>query len=221
MQDFTLKGLSGATLQQPGASPGNGLLTFPLFIGASRSITVDGFAIHSGSGVGIGQNSIDVRLRNLTIDGAAITIFEASQVSLARVNVRDASFDTIAVYDPSDVHIEQCLFEQSTGASWHEGLFVGSGHVSVQNTTIRNMQVGIDVFDHGSVQIQSFFTYYPLSANRDVVIDSPAGTNFWGAKVESGSLLTLGDTKLRITNVCCRSSWKCPEKSDAELRIDC
>jgi hypothetical protein len=35
---------------------------------------------------------------------------------------------------------------------------------------------------------------------NDVVIESPAGTNFSGVSVGSGSLLNLGDTKLRITN---------------------
>jgi Right handed beta helix region len=204
---LTLKGFPGAVLQQPGTSSGNGLDIRVLSIGASQRITVDGFAIHSGAsavaGIGIGQNSIDVRLRNLTVDGAAvfgIEIYEGSQVSLARVTVRDPGFATVAALDVSDVHIEQCLFEHSTGTLWHEGLFVGSGHVTMQNTTIRNMQVGIEVGAHGSVDIQSSATYYPVSTNRDVVIDSPAGTNFDGVSVRSGSALNLGDTKLRITN---------------------
>lgn len=203
---LTLKGLPGATLQQPTTNPG--LLIHVLSIAASRSITIDGFAIHSGAsalgGIRIGQNSIDVRLRNMTIDGAAafgIEIYEGSQVSLARVTARDPGFATVAALDVSDVHIEQCVFEHLSGtSSWNEGLFAGSGHVTMQNTAIRNMQVGIDVANHGSVDIQSFNTYYPVSASRDVVIDSPAGTNFLGAKVASGSALNLDDTKLRITN---------------------
>jgi hypothetical protein len=206
-EGLTLKGVPGAALQQPSTSPSNGLLSFLLSIGASQHITVDGIAMHSGAsavgGIGIGQNSIDVRLRNLTVDGAAgfaIFIYEGSQVSLAGVTARDPGFATLGVFDVSDVHIEECLFAHSTGALWHEGFLVGSGHVTMQNTTIRNMQIGIDIGGHGSVDIQSFNTYFPVSANRDVVIDSPAGTNFQGVKVASGSALNLGDTKLRITN---------------------
>ena len=70
----------------------------------------------------------------------------------------------------------------------------------MQSTTIRNFQIGIDITDHGSVDTQSFNTYFPVIANRDVVIDNPAGTNFDGIKVGRGSELTVGDTKLRITN---------------------
>jgi hypothetical protein len=70
----------------------------------------------------------------------------------------------------------------------------------MQSTTIRNMQVGITVGSHGSVDIQSFNLYYPVSASPDVVIDSPAGTNFDGVSVQGGSALNVGNTKLRITN---------------------
>jgi len=206
-EGLTLKGLPGATLQQPSKDPGNGLLIDVLLIEASRSITVDGFAIHSGASalgdIGIGRNSIDVQLRNLTVDGASafgIFVFESSQVSLARVTARDPGFATVGVVDISDVHIESCLFENSTGAPWHVGLFVASGHVTMQNTTIRNMQHGIDISRSGSVDIQSFNSYFPVIMPNDVVIESPAGTNFNGVSVGSGSLLNLGDTKLRITN---------------------
>jgi hypothetical protein len=204
---LTLKGLPGATLQQPSTDPTNGLLIQVLSIAASRSVTIDGFAIHSRASalddIGIGQNSIDVRLRNLTVDGPGafgIFVYEASQVSLARVTARDPGFATLAALDISDVHIESSLFENSTGASFREGLFVGSGHVTVQTTTIRNMQVGIDIGAHGAVDIQSFNTYFPLSSPTDVVIENPAGTNFDGVSVRDGSELHLGDTKLRITN---------------------
>ena len=204
---LTLKGLQGATLVQPGVDPGDGLAIHVLSIEASRSITVDGFAIRSGAsalaGIGIGGNSIDVRLRNLTVDGAGafgIFIFESSQVSLARVTASDPGYAAVGVYDVSDVHVENCLFEHSTGAAWHAGLDVGSGHVTMQGTTIRNMQVGVNITRRGSVDIQSFNSYYPVSRPNDVVIESPTGTNFWGVAVGSGSLLNLGDTKLRITD---------------------
>jgi hypothetical protein len=70
----------------------------------------------------------------------------------------------------------------------------------MQTTAIRNMQHGIDISRSGSVDIQSFNSYFPISTPTDVVIESPAGTNFDGVSVGSGSLLNLGDTKLRITN---------------------
>ncbi len=206
-EGLTLKGLPGATLQQPTTVPGNGLAIFVLLIEASRSITIDGFAIHSGASalgdIGIGRGSTDVQLRNLTVDGAGgfgIFVYESSQVSLARVTARDPGFATVGVVDVSDVHIESCLFESSTGAAFHLGLFVASGHVTMQTTTIRNMQHGIDISRSGSVDIQSFNAYFPISMPTDVVIENPAGTNFDGVSVGSGSLLNLGDTKLRITN---------------------
>jgi hypothetical protein len=203
---LTLKGAPGAALQQPATTPSNGLGVWVLSIGASQSVTVDGLAIHSGAsalgGIGIGQNSTDVRLRNLTIDGPAtfgIEIFEGSQVSLAGVTVRDPGFATLAALDLSDVHIEQSLFEETTGGGFHEGIFVGSGHVTVQSTTIRDMQVGIGISTHGSVDIQGFNTYFPVVRPNDVVIDNPAGTNFQGVQLTRGTL-GIGDTKLRITN---------------------
>src|SRR5467141_2393493 len=206
-EDLALKGLPGATLQQPSKDPGNGLIIHVLLIEASRSITIDGFAIHSGASalrdIGIGRNSIDVQLRNLTVDGASgfgIFVFESSQVSLAHVTARNPGFATVGVVDVSDVHIESSLFENSTGAPWQVGLFVVSGHVTMQNTTIRNMQVGIDISRSGSVDIQSFNSYFPISMPTDVLIESPAGTNFYGVSVGNGSLLNLGAAKLRITN---------------------
>lgn len=206
-EGLTLRGSLGATLQQPGTNPGNGLAIHVLSIEASRSITIDGFAIHSGpsalAGIGIGRNSIDVQLRNLTLDGAGsfgLIVYESSQVSLARVTARDPGFATLGVFDVSDVHIESCLFESSTGTPWNEGVNVGSGHVTMQSTTIRNMHVGVDIYSHGSVDLQSFNSYYPVSLPNDVVIESPAGTNFQGAKVATNSALNIQDTKLRITN---------------------
>jgi hypothetical protein len=62
------------------------------------------------------------------------------------------------------------------------------------------MQIGIGIFDGGIVDIQSFNSYFPISTPTDVLIESPAGTNFNGVFVGSRSLLSLGDTKLRITN---------------------
>ena len=204
--ELTLKGAPGAALQQPATTPTNVPGVWVLSIGTSRSVTVDGLSIHSAAsalgGIGIGQNSTDVRLRNLTIDGPAIfgiEIFEGSQVSLAGVTARDAGFATLAALDLSDVHIEQSLFEETTGGGFHEGIVASSGHVTVQSTTIRDMQVGIGISAHGSVDIQSFNTYFPAVRPNDVVIANPAGTNFQGVQLTRGTL-GVGDTKLRITN---------------------
>jgi hypothetical protein len=206
-ENLTVKGLPGATLQQPSTDPTNGLPIQVLLIEASRSITIDGFAIHSRASaawdIGIGRGSSDVQLRNLTVDGPSafgILVYETSQVSLARVTARDPGFATVGVVDVSDVHIESSLFENTTGAPFDEGLFVVSGHVTMQSTTIRNMENGISIGAHGSVEIQSFNSYFPITQPTDVVIESPAGTNFLGVLVGGSSSLSLGDTKLRITN---------------------
>jgi hypothetical protein len=60
--DLTLVGLPGATLQQPSTTPGGGVPIYVVLIEASRSITIDGFAIHSNpsalGAIAIGRNSI-------------------------------------------------------------------------------------------------------------------------------------------------------------------
>ena len=205
-EGLTLKALPGATLQQPSKDPTNGLVIHVLQIVASRGVTVDGFTIHSGpsalADVGIGKNSIDVELRNLTVDGPSvfgIFVYESSQVSLARVTARDPNYATVGVADLSDVHIESSLFENTTGAIWHVGLEVDSGHVTIQSTTIRDMTIGININAHGSVDIQSFNSYFPVVQPNDVLIENPAATNFYGVSVGNSSMLNLGDTKLRIT----------------------
>jgi hypothetical protein len=204
---LTLKGSQGATLVQPSVVPGTGLEVHVLFIEASHRITISGLAVHSLSsalaGIGIGRNSLDIRLRNMTVDGAGpfgIIIFESSQVSLARVTARDPGYSTVGIFDVSDVHIEDCLFEHTTGAFWHAGLHVDSGHVTMHGTTIRNMQVGIVVGTNGSVELVDSQSYYPIGGPSDVVIENPAGTNFWGVWVGSGSSLNVGGANLRITN---------------------
>jgi hypothetical protein len=205
-EGLTLKGVQGAVLAQPSVDPSNGLGIHVLFVEASRSITVDGFVIHSRSsalgGIGIGRNSLDVRLRNLTVEDGVfgIIIFESSQVSLARVTARDPGWSTVGVFDLSDVHIEDCLFEHTTGSPWHAGLQVDTGHVTMHGTTIRNMQVGMAIGGGGTVDLVNYNSYYPLSGPSDVVIESPAGTNFFGVSVEGGASLNLGSAMLRITN---------------------
>lgn len=205
-EGLTLKGAPGAALRQPSTNPTNGLAIQVLSILASRSVTIDGLAIHSGSalaGIGIGQNSMDIRLRNLILDGTGVfglIVAEESQVSLARVTARDPGFASVGVFDVSDVHVESSLFESTTGSGFHEGLSIGSGHVTIQSSTIRNMQVAVEANKSGMIDIQSFNTYYPISTPNDVIIENPAGTNSQGVKLGGGAQLNVGDTKLRITN---------------------
>ncbi len=204
---LTLKGLQGATLRQPSTDPGTGLDIFVLFIDASRSITIDGLAIHSRSSalssIGIGRGSSDVRLRNLAVDGPStfeIIVFDHSEASLAQVTARDPGYATVLVGDMSHAHIEDCLFEHSTGEYWHAGVHVAQGGVVMHGNTIRNMQVGIYVDGGGDVQINEDTSYYPLGGTRDVTIESPAGTNFWGVYIVYGGSLSIGNANLRITN---------------------
>jgi hypothetical protein len=205
LDGITLNGFPGATLVQPATAPTN-LFIATLLIGTSRSVTVDGLTVRSpasgNSGIGIGQGSSDIRLRNLKVQGGGegIIIFENSQVSLAGVTARDAGYTPVGVYDTSDVHIENCLFDNSTENSYHVGIDVGSGHVTIRGTTIRNMQVGINIYDGGGVDVNNFNTYFPLTRRSDVVIDNPAGTNFNGVAVAEGSSLVLNSAILRIIN---------------------
>ena len=150
-----------------------------MLIEASRSVTIDGLTFQSPvtgfSGIGVGGGSIDVRLRNLSVQGGTegIIIFEHSQVSMAYVPGRDPGYAPVGIYDGSDVHIEECLFENTSGAQWHAGLDVSTSHATIRGTTIRNMQVGINVNDGGIVDMNNFNTYFPLSEPSDVVIDNP------------------------------------------------
>jgi len=209
-EDLTLIGEPGATLVQPSTVPNNLLLTL-LRIDASRSVLIDGLTVLSTpSGlapVGIGKSSVDVRLRNLTIQGGnpGIIVFENSQVSIAHVTVENPGYAAVGVYDASDVHIELCRFDNSTGDPWHEGLDVGAAHVTMYGTTIRNMQVGLHASGTGVIDVNFFNAYYPGGGNTDVVLENPAGTNFYGAWIENGSSLLLGSAKLRITNA--GQSW--------------
>lgn len=202
---LTLKGLPGATLLQPTSDPGN-LFNTVLLIEASRSIMVSGFSVQADilniSAIGIGHGSTDVRLRNLKVQGGGegIIVFEHSQVSIANVSGLDAGYTPLGVYDGSDVHVEHCLFANSTGALWHAGMDVGAAHVTLYGTTIRNMQVGIAVHGGGIVDVVAFNTYFPFGGATDVVIENPARTNYNGVAISTGASLNLGSAKLRITH---------------------
>jgi hypothetical protein len=203
-QRLTVKGAAGAALVQPSGGPplASGVLGL-LTVESSRSVTLDGFEIRANIGnpaISVGHGSTDVRLRNLTIEGGAYGIFiwEASQVSLARVAARDPAYATLGVYDRSDVHVEDSLFESSTGEPWHVGVDVGAGHLTVHGTTIRNMQIGINTGSSATIDLVDSDTYSPYGGPAEVSIENPAGTNFHGVLLTGASSMNVF-SKLRIT----------------------
>ncbi len=199
-EDLTLQGLPGATLLQPSTVPNNLFLTL-LRIDASRSVLIDGLTILSTpSGIppiGVLNGSVDVRLLNLTIQGGnpGIIVGGSSQVYITHVTVENSGYAAVGVYDASNVHIELCLFDNPSGTPWHEGLNVSAAYVLMSGTTIRNMQTSLHANGSGIIEV----------GNTDVIIDNPAGTNFWGALIENQSSLNLYSAKLRITNA--GQSW--------------
>jgi hypothetical protein len=197
-QSLTLKALPGAQLVQPATNPGNAGNV--LFIGSSQSVTVQGFRIQADtttvSAVGIGHGSSDVRLRNLTITGGleGISVFENSQVSIAYVTAQDPGYTTLGIYDSSDVHVEHCVFQDSTGAIWHVGIALGAAHITMYAVTISNMQVGIDAYAGSIVDVLYSDTYYPLIGPPDVTIVNSAGTNYDGVTLTDGAQLNVAST---------------------------
>ena len=195
-ENLTLKGLPGATLLQPATGAGT-LFNSVLLIESSKSITVAGFTIQADtttvSAIGIGHGSTDIRLRNLKIQGGGegIVVFENSQVSLAYVTGKDPGYSPLGIYDSSDVHVEHCLFENSSGALWHAGIDLGSSHLTIYDTTIRNMQVGINAGAGSVVDVQTFDTYSPFGGPTKVIIDNPAGTSFDGVTLSGGASLNV------------------------------
>jgi parallel beta helix pectate lyase-like protein len=202
-ENLTLNGLPGATLLQPTTGAGN-LFNSLLLIESSRSVTVQGFSIQADTitvpAVGIGHGSTDIRLRYLNVLGGTegILVFENSQVSIAYVTGQDPAYTPLGIYDSSDVHVERCRFEDSTGALWHVGIDLGSSHLTIYDTTIRNMQVGINASTSSIVDVQTYDTYYPLGGPTDVTIESPAGTNYYGVSVDGGASLNVVGAKLVI-----------------------
>ena len=204
--DLTLTGAPGATLQQPSTNPPSNPI-FVLSIKASRSVTVTGLAVRSLpspanallSSIGIGGGSNQVRLQDVTTDGSwGIFVYEASQVWLVRATVNITSgYAAISALDKSDVHIVDGLLQRPANSNFNAGLFVGSGHVTMQGMTIRDMQQSISIGASGSVDLVNFDS---TAAGIDVIVDNPSGTNFNGALVLGSSSLNLGSAKLRINN---------------------
>ena len=199
-EGLTLKGQSGTVLQQPATNPQSN--AYVLSITGSRGITVSGITVQSlptiFSGIGIGKGSNEVLLQGVAVDGSwGIVIYEESQVWLMQVKVTISSgFAAIAAYDKSDVHIVGGLLQRPSDGGFYAGLLVGSGHVTIQGMTIRDMQESIDISGSGSVDLVDFVSNAPA----DVTIDNPSGTNFNGANVSDGSSLNVSSARLIIKN---------------------
>jgi hypothetical protein len=195
---LTLKGLPGATLAQPSADPDpvvQGVLT----IAASRSVTVDGFSVHSdgANAVAVRGGSSDVRLRNISADGLLIVI-EGSQVSLAGITVRDpVTWAAVAVYDMSDVFLEDCLLETAI-SNPYIGVDISRAKLTMHGTVIRGFRLGMSIGFGGHIDVMDFDNFIPMGGPAEVLIESPAGTNYDGCRVNGGRLAV--GVPLRITN---------------------
>ena len=201
-ENLTIKGVPGAAIQQP-ATPPPPSPNFVLSITGSRGVTISGIALHSlasvSAGIGIGKGSNQILLQNINLDGSwGVIVYEESQAWLVNLNVNVTSgFAAISVFDKSDVHIADGLLQRPSNGAFNAGVFVGSGHVTMQGTTIRDMQQSINIGSSGSVDLVNFDS---AAASVDVIIDNPSGTNFNGAIVDGGSTLNLSSANLRINN---------------------
>ena len=120
-----------------------------------------------------------------------IIVFENSQVSIAHVVGRDPGYTPLGIDDSSDVHVEHCLFEDSSGAPWHVGTDLDASDLTIYGTVIRNTQVGRNGRANSVIDVQAFDTNSPFGGPSDVTIDSPAGTIFDGASLDSGASLNV------------------------------
>ena len=199
-EGLTLKGQSGAAIQQPTMNPQ--AYSYVLSITGSRGITISGLAVQSlpsiTSVIGIGKGSREVLLENVNVDGSwGVIVYEESQVWLVHVNVNITSgFAAVSAFDKSDVHIAGGLLQRPNDGSFRAGVFAGSGHVTMQGMTIRDMQQSISIGQSGSVDLVNI---NPALAS-DVTIENPSGTNYNGAIVSDGSSLNLESARLVITN---------------------
>jgi hypothetical protein len=201
-ENLTIKGRSGAAIQQPATAPPSAT-NFVLSITGSRGVSISGISVHSlpsvSSGIGVGKGSNQILLQDINLDGSwGVTVYEESQVWLVNLNVNVTSgFAAISVFDKSDVHIADGLLQRPSNGAFNAGLFVSSGHVTIQGTTIRDMQQSISISSSGSVDLVNFDS---AAAGVDVIIDNPSGTNSNGAIVDGGSSLNISSAHLRINN---------------------
>jgi len=199
-EDLALKGQSGAVIEQPATNPQNN--SYVLSITGARGVLVSGLTVNSlssiFSGIGIGKGSNQVQLQNVNVTGSwGVVVYEESQVWLIGVNVTISSgFAAVSAFDKSDVHIAGGLLQRPSDGNFYVGLLVGSGHVTMQGMTIRDMQDSIDINGSGSVDLVDVVTNAPC----DVNIDNPSGTNTDGVFVTDGSSLNLESCRLIIKN---------------------
>jgi len=199
---LTLRGVNHATIEQP-ATPPTTNPSYVLSVRASHSVTLSEFAVHSqptvSSSIGIGGGSTDVLLRDITTDGSwGVWAYEASQVWLVRVKVNVTSgFAAVSAFDKSDVHIVGGLLHRPANGNFNAGLLVASGHVTMEGTTIRDMQQGISIESSGSVDLVNFDS---SASSVDVIIENPSGTNSNGVIVTDSSSLNISSARLVITN---------------------
>ena len=199
-EGLNLKGQSGAVIQQPATNPQNS--PFVLYIIGSRGVSISGLTVNSlpsiFSGIGILKGSSQVELKNVNVTGSwGVVIAEESQVWLIGLNVTISSgYAAVSAFDKSDVHIAGGLLQRPSDSNSYVGLLVGSGHVTIQGMTIRDMQQSININASGSVDTVDVDTTQP----SDVIIDNPAGTNTDGVLVSDSSSLNLGSARLLIRN---------------------
>lgn len=199
-EGLTISGTKGAALRQPSTSASNLVITMQIL--ASRSVTITGLAIHSlpttfGS-IAVANGSTDVTLTGLTIDGGwGILAYDASQVFINAVSITlTGGYAALAAWDKSDVHVKDCSLQRAADSNFYAGVNVGSGHVTMQGTTIRDMQQSITVGGEGSVDLVYYDT---TSTASDVYINNPAGTNYNGVIVSDVASLNISTAKLHIS----------------------
>jgi hypothetical protein len=203
-EELKLRGLTGATLVQPAGDPDSGVVSAVLMIDNSHGLTIEGLAVHSAgaTAIGIRGGSSDVRLRDVSVEGGDIMVFEGSQASIARVAVRNPRWAAVSTYDQSSVHLEDSLFEDTSGG-WHVGVHVAKAMVTMHGMVIRDLRQGIYVDDGGIVDLWDFTNYVPEGGSTEVLIENSAGTLDFGCRV-SGSVMNV-NVPLRITNA--GQSW--------------
>ncbi len=115
----------------------------------------------------------------------------SASIGMFREGGMDPGYTPLGIYDSSDVHVEHCLFEDSSGAPWHVGIDLDASHLTIYGTVIRNIQVGMNARANSVIDVQAFDTYSPFGGPSDVTVDSPAGSNFDGESLDSGASLNV------------------------------
>ena len=102
------------------------------------------------------------------------------------------------MYDSSDVHVERSAFEDMTGAPWQFGLDAGASHITMYDTSLSNMQVGITGHNGAIIDVITFDTYYPIGGPTDVVIINSSVMNNNGVTIGTGGSLNVTGARLVI-----------------------